>query len=275
MKAFITEIERGSTVDGPGIRTVVFLKGCPLHCLWCHNPETIRKEAEILRDLKRCTGCGLCRRVPAERAARECPSHAAELAGRTLEWKEFCAVILRDRWMFCNGGGVTFSGGEPLLQAEWVAGAARFCREQGIHSALDTTLAVPWESVAAVLDFIDLFLVDLKHWDSIEHRRLTGAGNEEILRNLHRLDRAGKRILTRTPLIPGLTDSAGCIDGILAIAGTIRNLVRSEFLPCNPLTPVKYERLGRRFPLDIRRESDFSTILKQLNASGIPTLLAI
>lgn len=274
MTALITELERGSSVDGPGIRTVVFLKGCPLHCLWCHNPETIRREPEIIRDLKRCVNCGLCQTLPPNEAEKRCPVHAAEITGHLLSIEDFQHIVLRDAKFISNGGGVTFSGGEPLMQADWVAEAAHFCKINFIHTALDTTLYPEWSTICKVLDDIDLFLVDIKHWDSAEHRRFTGVGNERILENLQRLDEAEKSILIRTPLIPEVNDSPECIAKILEIEKNVRHLVRGEFLPYNPLTPYKYERLGRCFPLEIHRESDFASIRKQLEKSGLPVLLA-
>ncbi len=249
MNAFVTEIERGSTVDGPGIRTVVFLKGCSLRCIWCHNPETISREPQIMRDLKKCIDCGFCREASPEDAVRRCPVRAAELTGRELSLDDFVKTVLRDR-RFMVGGGVTFSGGEALLQADWVAAAAEKCREYGIHTALDTALHVVHESVEKMIGKIDLFMVDLKHADPVIHKQLTGAGNRRILENLKFLDRSGCRILLRTPLIPGINDSSEHMEKLTAIARDLRHLVKYEFLPYNPLTPFKYERLGVPCPLN-------------------------
>ncbi len=271
--ALITELERGSTVDGPGIRTVVFLKGCPLRCQWCHNPETISREPEIMRDPARCTGCGHCRTVSRQRAVAECPVHAAELAGRPLSLTEFSEAVRRDMKFMSNGGGVTFSGGEALLQVEWVVAAAEICRELGVHTALDTTLYTAPETIELVSDVISLFMVDLKHADPRAHRHLTGVSNELILENLQRLDASSQAILLRTPLIPGMNDSPDNLQAMLAIAGKLRHLVRYEFLPYNPLTPVKYERLGRHYSPPGRESGNFDYLHQLLNTAGFPAVL--
>lgn len=271
--ALITNLERGSTVDGPGIRLVIFLKGCPLHCLWCHNPETISRKPEIMRDLKRCTGCRLCHERTPERAVAECPEHAAELVGRMLSLNDFSASVNRDMKFIKKGGGVTFSGGEPLLQAEWVAAAAKICRKSGIHTALDTTLYAAPETIECVSENISLFMVDLKHANPQEHKRFTGVSNVPILENLKRLDMSGHSILLRTPLIPGINDSPDNLEAMLDIAGTLRHLIRYEFLSYNPLTPFKYEKLGRKFPLMLGEEENSFTLKKLLDVYDFPAVL--
>lgn len=233
--ATVFNVQGYSIHDGPGIRTTVFLKGCPLRCLWCQNPESQQRRPELFFDADRCTGCGRC--VPAcpagavslrdarshtdrtrcdgaGRCAAACPAGARSLAGREMSVDEVFDAVAADRPFYRqSGGGVTVSGGEPLAQPRFVAELLRRCRDDGMHTALDTCGHAAWSSAAPVFAQADLVLYDFKHMDTVRHQRLTGAPNGLILDNARRLHHElGKPIAARVPLIPGCNDDAANLE---------------------------------------------------------------
>ncbi len=202
----IFDIKRTSTVDGPGVRTAVFLKGCNLDCYWCHNPEGKRREREYAFFEEKCLACGACRHteMTEEEKVAHCPSQARRVYGVPYTEDELMDVLLADRdYYLATGGGVTFSGGECMLYPDFVARLATRCAEAGVSVAVDTAGNVPYTHFEMVLPHVDLFLYDIKCLDEDLHRRGTGVGNSRILENLERLRKTGKRILIRTPEIPG------------------------------------------------------------------------
>ena len=259
MNGMLFDIERDSLVDGPGIRTTVFFKGCNLRCAWCHNPESQQGEPELLYYRDKCTGCGKCAEVcPHHLESCElcgkctwyCPADARELCGRRYEADEVLSVLLRDTDYYAStGGGVTFSGGECMLQIDFLEALCRACREKGIHTAIDTAGCVPWARFERVLPYASLFLYDMKARDPRVHRRLTGADNALILDNLERLLDAGARVWVRVPCVPGGND--GELEGI------------AEWLAGKPVERVEllaYHRLGggKRALLGLADGQDFS-----------------
>ena len=273
MQGVVFNIQRASTHDGPGVRTTVFLKGCGLRCAWCHNPESISPRPQIMTypakcigdgacltacpqrlrspetgpfafDRSACTGCGRC--------ADACYAGAIELAGRTRTAEDVAWEVLRDLPFYRNGGGVTFSGGEPLLQSAFVAETARRVREgsggQELTVAVDTALFVPWTSVEQTLPCTDLFLVDCKAVTPALHRRGTGQGNERILENLRRLAETGKRYWIRVPLIPGFNDTE---EELRKIGALLRGLAaqpeKVEVLAFHSICSGKYAAMGETF----------------------------
>ncbi len=262
--AIVFHIQRLSIHDGPGVRTAVFFKGCPLRCAWCHNPESIPPAPLLLADFDRCVGCGRClavcpqgaHRAGADRFERSscigcgacaavCPNRALELCGRTVSLEQLVADVLRDRAYFDrSGGGVTFSGGEPFLQADFLRKALRRCRDAGIHTAVESALAVPFERIAPCLDAIDLFLADYKLPDSERHRQYTGIGNERICENLRRLCAQHPHVRLRTPLIPGVNDDDATLAQMSAFVRSLSGAPEWELLRFNHLAAGKYRRLG-------------------------------
>lgn len=250
--AVIFDIQRGSAVDGPGLRTTVFFKGCNLRCRWCHNPESWQREPQILVYPGKCTGCGKCARVCPHAmeqcdlcgwCALLCPQDARRLCGRTYTVAEVMEQVEKDRAYYRNtGGGVTFSGGECMLWPGFLTQALRACREAGIHTAVDTAGAVPWERFQQILPYTDLFLYDVKCVTEELHRELTGVSNRLILENLRRLA-AQAEVLVRVPVIPGANDRPGELERTAALLREL-GLTGTELLPYHQLGEGKYPALG-------------------------------
>lgn len=271
-KGLIFSIQRFSTEDGPGIRTTVFMKGCPLHCPWCQNPEGMRPEPELVWYDVRCIGVRECIRACPEgtltltpegmiirrerctacgNCVEACPTAALEIIGRTWTPPSLLEEVERDRIFYeASGGGVTVSGGEPMLQAEFVAEFLRLCHESKICTALDACGYAPWNSFESLLPYTDLVLYDLKIMDPKRHRTVMGGSLDLILENARSLASAGKSMWIRTPIIPGYTDDEANIAAIADfIFSQLPIVERWDLLAFNNLCVSKYRRLGRPFPL--------------------------
>ncbi len=261
LRGMVFDIKRFAVHDGPGIRTTVFLKGCPLRCIWCHNPESMLRRPEIAFYPDKCIHCGRCLEVcplPDDRkldreyctgcgaCAEVCPSGARVLCGRELSVDEVMAEVVSDKAFYDNsGGGVTVSGGEPLAQPAFACEIFRSCRAESIHTVLDTTGYAEWEVLAEVASHADLVLYDLKCADPQKHRELTGVSNEVILENARRLARTDKAMIVRIPVIPGYTDSPENIRDIGKFVSSLGDSVKSvELLPYNRLAEAKYHQYG-------------------------------
>ena len=259
----LTAIQRFSLHDGPGIRSTVFFKGCDLRCAWCHNPETLRVEPEVLYYRSKCVGCGACAQVcPShtveggkmvyDRAAcadhgacaQVCFSGALEVCGREYTVQEVLREVMQDVDYYAqSGGGVTLSGGEVLLQPQFAGELLAALHREGVHTAIETNLSVDFSVLEALLPDLDLILCDLKLWDEDAHRRWTGAGNARIRENLTRLPDTGKPFIVRTPVIPGVNDNEAEIAAIAGFVGRLPGLAYYELLNFNPLGGSKYQAL--------------------------------
>lgn len=251
------DIQRNSSVDGPGIRTTVFFKGCNLKCKWCHNPESQSFEKQMMFYPSRCTGCGKCReKCPSDAIGNPsacilcglcetyCLQDARKICGREYTTDEVMRIIRKDRRFFeKSGGGVTFSGGESMLQPEALLELLKVCRAEGIHTAVDTAGCVPYALFEEILPYTDLFLYDLKAFTSELHRELTGVGNELILENFLRLRETDVPIHVRVPVIGGANDD---LSEMAKLANFLREhpVEKVELLPYHGMGNHKYEALG-------------------------------
>jgi pyruvate formate lyase activating enzyme len=261
----VFNIQRYSLHDGPGIRTTVFLKGCPARCLWCHNPEGQSFAPEVLVVETRCASCGTCAAVCPHGApppgsglctacgacVEACPAGARQLAGREMTVAAVVDEVLRDRVFYEeSGGGVTFSGGEPLAQPEFLAGLLAGCRAAGIHTAVDTCGFSSPERLLALASLVDLFLFDVKLVDDSRHRALTGLPAAPILDNLRSLAAVHRNVWIRVPVVPGHTDAEVDVAATAALAAGLPGVRRVSLLPYHRTGTQKLRRLGRTSPLD-------------------------
>ena len=252
-KAMIFDIQRNSFVDGPGIRTTVFFKGCNLRCKWCHNPESQSFEKQMMFYKDKCTGCGKCHEACPNhlqscdfcgKCELYCPAEARKICGREYTSDEVLAEVIKDKAFYDNsGGGVTFSGGECMLQLDFICEILKKCKAAGIHTAVDTAGNVPWESFEKILPFTDLFLYDIKAFGAELHRKGTGVSNELILENLKNLSGRAD-IIVRIPVIGGYNDNDEEIRQIADFLKQIK-IIKAELLPYHAMGEHKYTALGR------------------------------
>jgi pyruvate formate lyase activating enzyme len=269
-RGLIFNIQRFSIHDGPGIRTTVFFKGCPLRCRWCSNPESWHDYPEIATYDAKCTRCGRCQKVcPVEaisiseegrkinrtvcnlcmKCAEVCPTGAIAVTGQWMTLDEVMKEVEADSLFYKNsGGGVTLSGGEPLAQWEFALDLLEQCKAKAFHTALDTCGYVPWEVLERVLDYTDLVLYDIKHMDVTLHAEGTGKSNRLVLDNARRAA-AKRRTWLRVPLIPGYNDSAENLQAV-ARFGLEIGAEKVSLLPYHIWGKSKYERLGRKYPME-------------------------
>ena len=250
MKGLIFDVKEFALHDGGGIRDTVFFKGCPLRCVWCHNPEGLEPKKELYIRKARCVSCGLCQRscdhadcAPFGRCLHVCPQNLVSVAGEEWESEELAGRLLRHQAIFeSTGGGVTVSGGEPLLQAEFCNELLSHLRGK-IHIAMETSGYASQEVFERVTALCDLVMMDLKIADPAEHKRFTGVDNAPILANAKRLQESGRKHLFRVPLIPSITDTEENLRAIAEIAGESP----VELLPYNTMAAAKYQNVGRAF----------------------------
>lgn len=299
-RGVVFNIQHYSIHDGPGIRTTVFLKGCPLRCLWCQNPESQSVRPELFFDAEKCKACGTCVSACPEQAivlhdgrswtnrercmgtgkcAEACPNEARNLMGTYMTAEGVFKDVAADTIFYeRSGGGVTFSGGDPVSQPRFATTLLRICKEAGIHTTLDTCGHVRWEILQPMLEYVDLVLFDLKHMDPAEHQKLTGVSNEWILENAKRIHHEMRTpLLARVPIVPGYNDS---VENIQATAKFItRELDKSikvHLLPYHRLGETKYERLekqGTTFSTDPPSEAHMAELQQVFASFGLTTAI--
>jgi len=273
MKGIISSIQRFSIQDGPGIRTTVFLKGCPLHCLWCSNPETQRPCPQIsfVDDLCFSTDCVQCVLVCKDQALRRikqkifahpekcslcgkciqsCPESNLKVIGQAYTVDELIAEVLKDKVFYSHsGGGITLSGGEPLFQSEFCSHFLERCKDLSLHTVVDTSASVKWEDIESVKRYTDLFYVDLKHVDDRFHQKYVGASNQLILRNLERMSEeiSPEKMVIRIPFIPQLNGDKPSIERMGRYLKGLKIRWPVHLLPYHSYGQRKYRLLGREF----------------------------
>lgn len=250
MKGMIFNVQRMCVGDGPGVRTTVFMKGCPLRCLWCHNPEGFSEKKQLMRNKIKCIGCGRCRNIssPENFCDDVCFTEALILSGKEYTPDELINELRKDFAYFENGdGGVTFSGGEPMSQAEFVAECCRMLKKEGIHTAVDTSGYAEITDFAKVIPYCDLFLYDIKCIDSALHKRLTGKENIKILENLKQLSK--EHVWIRIPLIRGYNDADEDICRLNDFLKTIPWVEKTEINPFHIFGCEKYKMLGTEYKM--------------------------
>lgn len=283
-RGIIFNIQRYAIHDGPGIRTTVFFKGCPLSCFWCQNPESQKLKPEVFLDKSNCVCCGVCVAVcptgssvlsedsstidrvkctGCGKCVEACPNGARSLVGKYVTVDEVMQEVLRDRKFYKNsGGGITLSGGEPTAQPEFALAILRRSKEEGLHTALDTCGYAPWSTLEKILEYTDLALYDIKHMDPVKHREATGVSNDLILENAKRIARY-KPMRVRVPIVPGFNDSVKDITAIVDFVKSSLGSVPIDLLTYNNLCESKYLRLDRTY---IQLEGKSEEAMKELES---------
>lgn len=294
IRGLVFDIKKYAIHDGPGIRTTVFFKGCPLQCQWCHNPESWRDYAEHGLRKGRCIGCGQCAEsCPGQaislvenrpvtdtdkcnlcgRCVDACTAGAREIIGQEMTVSGVMAEVEQDIIFYDqSGGGVTLSGGEPLMQPEFLLALLNQCQTQQIHTAVDTSCYAEPEIVEMVSKRTDLFLCDLKHMDNEIHERFTGVGNNLILDNIRRLSEAGKEIVIRIPVIPGFNDDQANIEATGKFTASLQSVSRIDILPFNLGGNEKSARLtaqSKLMQIETPGEEKMNSIAKNLSKYGV------
>jgi len=289
----IFNIQRFSVQDGPGVRTVIFLKGCPLSCKWCCNPEAQNEKLDILMQKQKCIGCEKCFNLCSKKAitkgrdwwvldkqlcdlcgecAKNCFSGAISIVGEQVSADEVVARVLKDKLIYINsGGGVTLSGGEPTCQFKFSRAILKRCKEENLHTAIETCGYAPWKVFEGLLDYVDLFLYDIKLIDDIKHERFTGVGNSRIIENFKMLTRSGKNVIARCPLIPRVNTDA---DDIKRLQSLLKESGISEvhLLPYHKLGINKYVSLGIPYQMEdtpFFPDEDLERISEMLATPGV------
>jgi len=281
-KEMVFNIQKFSINDGPGIRTTVFLKGCMLRCLWCHNPESNHPGPQLMFHPAKCIGCGSClSSCPnglhtmgdggehlIDRAhcvgCGICADHcigALEIAGKEMTTEEILEEVMKDKPFYDNsGGGMTVSGGEPLMHPAFTLSLLKGAKELGLHTCIETCGYASWEHIRALIPYVDIFLWDVKETDSSLHKQYTGVENHLILDNLRNLDKEGASIVLRCPIIPGYNDREDHLKAIGLLAEELEHVVRVDVEPYHPLGKSKSESLGKTYALSDLTFPEESTV---------------
>jgi pyruvate formate lyase activating enzyme len=263
MTGMVFDIKKFALHDGPGIRTTVFFKGCPLRCLWCHNPESQELESELSFQAEKCIGCGKCaeicpvgaihdglfdksRCINCGKCTKQCYAKARELIGYEISVKDILAEVLKDNLFYeTSGGGMTVSGGEPMFQFEFVKSLLKEAKTYGLHNCLDTCGFAPVKHYLEIIPYVNLFLFDIKETNSARHQKYTYVPMAPIHKSLFGLDQAGAKTVLRCPIIPGINDREDHFHAIAALANQLRNIQAINVLPYHPLGENKLKRLNK------------------------------
>jgi pyruvate formate lyase activating enzyme len=298
IRGSIFEIQRFSIHDGPGIRTTVFMKGCPLRCIWCHNPEAISSRPSLAFDPRKCIGCGYCFRICARGAHRldgeqhvlqrevcevcgncteECYAQALELVGREVSVEEVMDEVLRDAPFYeTSGGGMTLSGGEPTFQLAFAMGLLHAAKRQSVHTVVQTCAYAEPGKLEAMMPLVDLFMVDIKDTDPEKHVKFTGVAFKRIHENLRMLHDRGARVIMRAPVIPGCNEREDFLAGLEALGKSLPNLAGVELMVYNPLGESKVQRFGmdasKRAPNAQTNETTVAQWCERLREAGLPVI---
>lgn len=310
LTGMVFDVQRFSLHDGPGIRTTVFLKGCSLHCFWCHNPEGMVGTKQIQFTESRCITCGACvancpqgahqifngKHVYDRSLCQECGicvqncfTNALLAVGKKVTIQEIMQEVMADHPFYeTSGGGVTLSGGEPALQPEFAVGILKECKEEGIHTAIETCANVPWSFLENLVSLADLIMMDLKHLDDRRHREVTGASNQRILENAKKIVHMNKPVRFRTPVIPSVNDSSEAIAEIAKFILQIKASSLSkapaqaditwELLPFHKLAADKYRSLGLEYKaqdLDILTKERIAALAEDAKNAGMPVKIVV
>lgn len=246
MKGIIFDIERNSFVDGPGIRTTVFFKGCNLKCKWCHNPESQSFKPQIMFYKEKCNGCGRCKKITEEDTDFICFNDAKKMCGKYYTSEELFKEIEKDKRFFeTSKGGVTFSGGECMLQIDFLKEILKKCKENNIHTAVDTAGYIPWKNFEKIIPYTDLFLYDIKAFNNDIHKNFTGVSNELILGNLKKLLQNNCNLQIRIPIISKVNDDINEMQKIKDFINPFEN-IKIELLPYHKMGEHKYNALNMK-----------------------------
>lgn len=256
MTGEIFNIQKFCVNDGPGIRTTVFFKGCPLRCEWCHNPESQTQEKQIMFYPDKCSGCGRCRNLTADNSDFICFNNAKEICGKTVLSDYVIDEVMKDYEFYKNsGGGITLSGGEPLFQFEFALDILKKAKENDLHTAIETCGFADSDKIKQIAEYTDLFLFDFKESNPELHKTYTGVDNILIKKNLYLLNELKKDIVLRCPIIPGYNDRQENYDKICEFANTLTSVTGIEIEPYHAFGENKYLALGKQ-PLEISMQTD-------------------
>ena len=267
MTGIIADIQRFSLHDGPGIRTNIYMKGCNMRCAWCHNPETIQLEPQLQFVKSKCIGCGSCIKACPSGAVvsqevhydrnlcktcfgctKACPAGVFVKVGTEKSVEEVMKEVLHDLpYYHSSGGGITVTGGEPLMQTDFVCELMKNCKQHHIHTAIETNLSFSWDVIENLLSVCNLFMYDVKSMNPDLHLQWTGKSNYLVLQNSLELDKADIPVIVRTPLIPGVNDDVQSIEDIAGFVSQFKNVLYYELLPYNALAEHKYNQLGEKY----------------------------